>query len=151
MRLLPIAAAVLAATAARAGAGPPEESAVLEAEARRMDAMVRGDTGALGRILADDLTYTHASGVVDTKASLLSSLSSGRLKYKSIERADPRVRVYGDVAIVNGRAKVRNVTAQGVSAPFTILFTDVYLRKPDRAWQQVSWQSTRLPEPSPAP
>jgi hypothetical protein len=47
--------------------------------------MVKNDLEALGRMLPDDFTYTHASGVADTKATLLASLKAGRLKYKSID------------------------------------------------------------------
>ena len=32
-----------------------------------------------------------------------------------------------------------------------LLFTDVWVRQPDGKWQMVAWQSTRAPEPSPAP
>jgi hypothetical protein len=75
--------AVAGLAAASMPAAGPEEAAVLAAQKERMQAMVRGDVEALSRLLPDDLTYTHASGVIDTKASLLSSIQSGKLKYKS--------------------------------------------------------------------
>ena len=147
-------AAMALALAAGAGslpaASPAVEAAILDLEQQRVQAMLRGDVQALSRILADDLTYTHSSGTVDTKASFLDAISSGQLKYKAFDRSDLRVRAYGNAAVVTGRAAVQVDVAQKPSSP-TILFTDVYVRQPEGRWQMVAWQSTRLPDPSPAP
>jgi len=147
---LGLAVACLAAAAAQPAG--PEEAAVLAAQKERLQAMVRSDLDALGRLLPDDLTYTHASGVADTKASLLASIAAGKLKYKSFDPGQPRVRVYGNTAVLTGTATVQVESATIGPAPFQILFTDVYVRKPDGRWQAVAWQSTRPPAPpSPAP
>jgi len=141
------------ATASVAAAGP-DEAAVLAAQKERLQAMVRSDVDTLTRLLADDLTYTHASGIADTKASLLAAITAGKLKYKSFDPGQPRVRIYGNTAILTGTATVQvDSTMPGVGpAPFQILFTDVYVRKADGRWQPVAWQSTRpAPPPSPAP
>ena len=115
-------------------------------------ASVRGDVAALGRLLADDLTYTHASGVIDTKASVVSSIQSGKLKYKSIDPGQPRVRVYGNTAVLTGTATVQVESTMAGPAPFQIHYTDVYVKKGAGPWQAVAWQSTRPPAPpSPAP
>jgi ketosteroid isomerase-like protein len=144
--------AVACLAAASVPAAGPDEAAVLAAQKERMQAMVRGDVDALGRLLPDDLTYTHASGVADTKASLLSSIKSGKLKYKSIDPGQPRVRMYGNTAVLTGTATVQVESTMAGPAPFQILFTDVYVKKGDGAWQAVAWQSTRPPAPpSPAP
>jgi hypothetical protein len=147
---LGLAVACLAAAAAQPAG--PEEAAVLAAQKERLQAMVRSDLDALGRLLPDDLTYTHASGVADTKASLLASIAAGKLKYKSFDPGQPRVRIYGNTAVLTGTATVQVESATIGPAPFQILFTDVYVRKPDGRWQAVAWQSTRPPAPpSPAP
>jgi len=147
---LGLAVACLAAASAQPAG--PEEAAVLAAQKERLQAMVRGDLDALGRLLPDDLTYTHASGVADTKASLLSSIAAGKLKYKAFDPGQPRVRIYGNTAVLTGTATVQVESATIGPAPFPILFTDVYVRKPDGRWQAVAWQSTRPPAPpSPAP
>ena len=51
-------------------------------------------------LLADDLHYTHSSSSVDTKASLIEAITSGRSAYRKIERPQERIRVYGDSAVV---------------------------------------------------
>jgi hypothetical protein len=144
--------AALCLCASGALAAGPDEAAVLAAQKERLQAMVKSDLDALGRLLPDELTYTHASGVADNKASLLDSIKAGRLKYKAFDPGQPRVRLYGNTAVLTGIATVQVDSATIGPAPFQILFTDVYVRKPDGRWQSVAWQSTRPPAPpSPAP
>jgi hypothetical protein len=143
--------AVAGLAAASAQSAGPDEAAVLAAQKERLQAMVRSDLDALTRLLPDDLTYTHASGVADTKASLLESIRAGRLKYKAFDPGQPRVRIYGNTAVLTGTATVQVESTTIGPAPFQILFTDVYVKK-DGRWQAVAWQSTRPPAPpSPAP
>jgi hypothetical protein len=147
-----LALAVTALCASGAIAAGPDDAAVLAAQKERMQSMVKNDLDALGKLLPDDYTYTHASGAVDTKASLLASLKAGRLKYKSIDPGQPLVRVYGNAGILTGTATVQVDSATIGPAPFQILYTDVYVKKADGRWQPVAWQSTRPPAPpSPAP
>jgi hypothetical protein len=120
------------------------ESQIRQVENRRIQAMVKADTGELNQILADDLTYTHSSGQVDSKSQLMESLKSGARKYQAIEPDDVKVRVYGDTAIVTGKAKLKTVS-KGQESSFQVRFTDVYAKR-NGHWQMVAWQSTRLPE-----
>jgi hypothetical protein len=74
MKKLCIAAALfctLTASIAMAQHSAGAEPAVLAAEKARTTALVQGDIATLEKLLADDLTYVHASGKVDTKASFL--------------------------------------------------------------------------------
>jgi ketosteroid isomerase-like protein len=146
-----IAALVLGLAGPVRAADPPVEATIQDLDAQRMQAMVRGDLDTLRRLLGDDLTYTHASGIFDTKASLLDKIASGRLKYKSIERLDGSVRVYGGVAIATGHAAVQAQSAELGTLVLKLLFTDVWVRQTDGRWQMAAWQSTRMPEPTPAP
>ncbi len=118
---------------------------ILDLDTQRMRAMVHVDIAALDRILADDLTYTHTTGRVDTKATLLAALRSGELKYQMIEPKNVEARAYGDAAVVTGRATVA-VEAGNQKSSFQIRFTDVYVKRQGR-WQMCAWQSTRLPQP----
>ena len=60
------------------------------------------DYAALDRLLADDLTYTHSTAKVDTKATYLELLLSGRTRYQSLEPADVQIRIYGTTGVVTG-------------------------------------------------
>jgi hypothetical protein len=121
------------------------EPAVRATEQRRFHAMTTVDLGALDTLLAEELTYTHTTSEVDTKASLLDALRTSRLVYDSITPADVRVRVYGGSAVMTGTARVQ-VRANGALRRLSIRFTEVYVRRAGR-WELVVWQSTRLPEP----
>jgi hypothetical protein len=120
------------------------ESEIRQMENRRFQAMLKVDGEELNRLLADDLTYTHSSGAVDTKSQLIDSLKSGERKYQVIETQDVKVRLYGSAAVITGRARLKTVS-KGQESDFRVQFTDVYAKKKGH-WQMVAWQSSRLPE-----
>jgi ketosteroid isomerase-like protein len=119
------------------------EQEIRQREARRFEAIVRGDFAALDDILSDDLSYTHATGVHETKAEFVAKLKSGQLKYESLTPEDTLVRVYGTTGVVTGVARVK-VQVKGEPLSFHLRFTDVYVKK-DGRWQMVAWHATRLP------
>ena len=135
------AAVGLCATSA---AGEARKQEILAAEKARIAALVSDDYAALDRILADDMTYAHSSGVVETKTQFLNELRSGRLKYKALDHSNQTVRIYGDAAILSGTTKVHAVSA-GADVRPTLHFTTVYVRQ-NGMWRLASWQSTRLPD-----
>jgi ketosteroid isomerase-like protein len=140
MLVLPLAGA--AQTPARDGA----EQQVLQAEKDRFAAMVKGDKAALERLLADDLTYTHSSALFESKAEFIKSVTSGAIDYVSVtpSETDWKVRIDGNIAIVNGLAAV-NVVDSGKDLKFRLRFTTVHRNQGGR-WQLASWQATRLPQ-----
>ena len=119
---------------------------VLQAEKDRFAAMIKGDRAALERLLADDLTYTHSSALFEDKAQFIKSVTSGNIDYVSVtpSESDWKVRVEGNVAIVNGLAAV-NVVDQGKDLKFKLRYTTVHRNQGGR-WQLLSWQATRLPQ-----
>ena len=133
--------ATLVAASAGLRAQSPAEQAVRHAEDRRIKALVDDDFATLDTVLADDLTYGHSNGVLDTKASYMETLRSGKTKYMSIDRTPSVIRLYGDTAIVTGMA---TVALKGQPAPFTLRYTLAYVMR-EGQWRMVAWQSTRLP------
>ena len=119
------------------------EQEIRQQETLRFEAIVRGDVAALDGILSDDLSYTHATGVHETKAEFIGKLKSGQLRYESLTPEEMHVRVYGTTGVVTGLARVK-VRVKGEALSFQLRFTDVYVKKGDR-WQMVAWQATRLP------
>jgi ketosteroid isomerase-like protein len=139
-------ALLLAATfAIGQGAATSAEEAVRAADTARIQATVANDLQALDKAFGDDLTYTHSSGVMESKAQVLGKLRSGATRYHTIAPDDVKVRVYGDTAVMTGRAAV-NVTVDGRTSDLLLRFTCVYVHR-GGAWQFVAWQSTRLPQP----
>jgi ketosteroid isomerase-like protein len=146
--LLPLSLVLVVPAAwvhAREGKAPKPAPAdtVKAAELERFDAAQKNDLEALAKLLADDLTYTHSTGVLETKAVFLESLKSGKLQFKKIEPADLQVRVYGTSAVINGTAKLA-VVSEGQPKDVHIRFTDVWVSQAGR-WQMVAWQSSKLP------
>ncbi|MFM7320919.1 MAG: nuclear transport factor 2 family protein [Armatimonadota bacterium] len=127
---------------------PKAAEPALEADKARRDAMVAADIAKLTPLLADNLVYTHSSGKVDTKASLLEAIRTGSLDYEKIEPRDTVVRARGRTVVVTGIVTVAVKTPEG-SRSFDARFTAVHGRTQDNQWQLLVWQTTRLPEPAP--
>ncbi len=118
------------------------EREIRELETQRFRAMERVDVAALNRILSDDLIYTHANGLRQTKSELIGVLGSGDMKYESITTDDVRVRIFTEAAVVTGRALIK-IKAHGEEQSFDLCYLDVYVKQ-DGRWQMVAWQSSRV-------
>jgi ketosteroid isomerase-like protein len=116
----------------------PAEQAVLKVEQQWVDALIKADTAALEALYHDDLVYTHSSGVVDTKATYIDSIKSGKTKYESFDRSEIRVRLHGDAAIVTCRSviKVNNNT-------INVRYIHIYVKQKG-GWKMAAHQATRL-------
>ena len=131
---------------AQATAMGKAEQAVLQAEKDRFAAMTKVDEAALNKLLADDLTYVHTSALMQTKKEFIDSLKSGAIKYVSMtpNEADWKVRILGNVAIVNGAATV-HVVDHGNDLNFRLRYTTVHANR-SGSWQLLSWEATRFPQ-----
>jgi ketosteroid isomerase-like protein len=119
------------------------EQDILALEDRRCAAMTGQDAATLAQLLHDDLVYTHSSAVVDTKPSYVESIRSGKTRYRKIERAEQKVRVYGDAALVTGRAAIE-VEVDGKPKSLKLRYLNVWVKQAG-AWKFVAWQSTSIP------
>ena len=124
-------------------AATPEEE-VKAAEMTWVEGITKNDFAKLEKVLADDLYYLHSNNNVDTKASYIESLRSGKQKYASCKFNDMKIRVYGKAAVINGDANFEFVT-NGAPSKGHLRFTHVFI-KGSKGWQLVSHQSLRLPE-----
>ena len=120
-----------------------DEQAVLDAEDRRYRALVEGDLDTLERMFADELSYTHSSGAVDTKASYLEKLRSGYYVYETTEHPVDRVSVVGDCAIVVGRM-IADIQVQGRPKHLDNLALVVWTRA-HGSWQVLAFAPTVPP------
>jgi hypothetical protein len=121
---------------------------VLAREQARTAALEHSDVATLERIMADDVTYIHASGKVDTKKNYLDAIRSGQLRYISWRPMNLHVRVLGSGAgsgaVIDGEYAVKVTDSRVQPAPFdiNIFILTVYERR-NGQWQQIAWQSTR--------
>lgn len=129
--------------AATASAADATEQAVLAAHEKRRDATLAGDAAAVGSMMTDDLTFTHANAVVETKAEFLDALKTGRYQYKSLTDEERGVRVHGDTGIVSGTCRIV-VTAAGNDIDIRVRFTELWVKE-GGAWQMVLWHATNVP------
>ena len=120
-----------------------DERAVLAAEDSRYRAMVEGDLAALTELLAPGLSYTHSSGVRDTREDYLGKLRSGYYVYRRVEHPVDRVEVSGDGAIVAGRMTAA-VDVDGVPKRIDNLALAVWTRATG-TWQLLAYAPTPPP------
>ena len=117
---------------------------VKAAEMNWFNGITKNNFPLLEKVLADDLHYLHSTGVVDTKASYIKSMSSGKQKYASGKINDLKIRVYGNAALINGDANFEFVT-DGKPGKARLKYTHVFAKSP-KGWQLVSHQSLKVPE-----
>jgi hypothetical protein len=121
--------------------------ALKAAEQARFEAQVSADAKALGSLLDDGLEYTHSNGDLDTKKSFVDSLVTGTRDYISSVATIETVRIFGDVGVIRGKARVTVGGKDRQPQDLHIGYTDVWLWK-DGRWQMTAWRSARLPAPA---
>jgi ketosteroid isomerase-like protein len=126
------------------GVSMPQEKEILALEDVRFKAMMSGDVKLLDGLLHEDLIYTHSSAVLDTKASYLEAIRTGKTHYRSQKRFEERVRMCGDCALVTGRAEME-VEVNGAHKTLHLRYLDVWTKTP-QGWKFVAWQSTGIPQ-----
>ncbi|MGH7303968.1 MAG: nuclear transport factor 2 family protein [Candidatus Rokuibacteriota bacterium] len=117
------------------------EADVLRADDARFEAMRKADWAALDAALSDDLVYVHSTARQESKAEHLANLRGGKPHYLGIAPRDRRVRVVGNVGIVNGISDM-HVERDGKENRFTVRYLAVY-GKAGAGWRMIAWQSTR--------
>lgn len=126
------------------GVSMSQEKEILALEEKRFAAMLSGDVGLLDALLHQDLVYTHSSAVVDSKASYLEAIRTGKTRYESQKRFEERVRMCGDCALVTGRAEMQ-AEVNGVRKTLRLRYLDVWTKTP-QGWKFIAWHSTAIPQ-----
>ena len=121
------------------------EKAVMATLEAMGQATIKKDIPALDKIYHPDLTYSHSSAQVQTKAEVLKA-AAGAGVTESMTFHDTTIRIYGNVALVRGVNELRNGTqAEMHDNHLNILWVLVKGAGPS-GWQIVARQTTRLPE-----
>lgn len=85
-----------------------EEQEILDGVHEWSDAMLSNDTERIGAFMADDWVLVSERGMA-TREHFLSFVESGALRHESIEvLGEPRLRIYGDAAVITTRIKSRS-------------------------------------------
>lgn len=115
---------------------------VLKLEKEFSQAIVKNDTEAVGRFLADDWIIIDPDGGIIDRATFLGVMKSGALTHEMMESDDARVRIYGNTAIVTaltttkGKFKGQAFTTQERA-------TDVFVKQNGR-WECALSHLTRF-------
>ena len=123
--------------------GTPEraQAEVLAADEARHQALYRHDTSKLAWLVADELSYVHSSGYAEGKDLYIDRVRRARVRYEEAQRDPVNVRIYGEVAIIDGRIIQTGTSENGMSFRVDALFLSVWIKR-DGRWQMSAWTST---------
>lgn len=143
MKRILLALVMLALPAFCADTPSPDAKAVEDAERGWARGVTTNDYALLGRVLADDLSYTHSNGAFDTKESYIGNLKSGKAKYLKLDHSEIKVQLLSkDTAIAICRASVVTMS-NGKESPANLSLLHVYVKRGGR-WQMVAHQSCKV-------
>jgi ketosteroid isomerase-like protein len=109
------------------------------------DAIVKRDTTAIDRILADDYVLTTPEGRLVTKAQILQTFRSPgdpSFVIQGVDLAEMTIRVFGETALVSCRFTLK-VQSEGRKVETPFRHTDVFVKRPV-GWRCESRQATRI-------
>jgi ketosteroid isomerase-like protein len=119
-----------------------EDKEVLAALDAWKQATMKKDGAALDKLLHPDLTYSHSSGMTQTKADVIKAVTTGKASVEAIEFSDTTVRVYGKTALVKGVVDLHN-NADGKTTVAHLSILHVWI-KTSQGWQMVARHATKL-------
>jgi ketosteroid isomerase-like protein len=123
--------------------GRATEDSVRAVEMARGQALLRADTVALSRMVADEFVEISRLGTLRTKADNIRDISSGVLRLTTVQYDSLTVKVYGNVAVLQGIAD-NTGTLRGMPFSGKIRYMRIFVRR-DGRWQAVAMQQTPMP------
>lgn len=105
-------------------------------------AILAKDTAALDKMLAEDLVYGHATGIVDTKATYIAKVKSGKQLYQTLEQKKVRVNLYGDAALTHSWMHVTGINQDGKFDDKVMLIH--FWVKQNGTWRLAGHQTTKV-------
>jgi ketosteroid isomerase-like protein len=129
---------------ANAAAAPAASSATAQADIKKLVddlyvALSKNDTAALEKYYADDYVFVSIDGEMMNRSDRLAQLKSGELKIVSLQHEEPKIRVYGDTAVVNMKIK-QTVNLKGKESSGSGSSTIVFVKSKD-GWRIVNGQA----------
>ena len=101
-------------------------------------ALMSADLETLSRIFADDYVQHDESGKAFTKQNVLNNFRTGAIRYPSIVSTGRTIRVFGDMAVVNG-SESDEVEVAGRRTAVRYVYLDVLLKR-NGEWKLVASQ-----------
>jgi len=132
---------LIAALFVLAGLAFPQEADIRAAEQKWAKAILGKDTAVLNQVLGDQLIYAHSTGIVDTKASYIAKINSGKQLYEGVEHESMTVKLYGSTAVVHAKMHMRGVNQNG-KFDDRMLMLHVWVKN-GNDWQLVAHQTAK--------
>ena len=120
-----------------------DETAANEASEALRKAMLAADKAQLEALVADQLSYGHSSGKLETKAEFVNVIASKKTIYKSITLSDASAAVVGNNAILRHIFSAET-EADGKAGSARVGVLQVW-QKQDGRWKLLARQAFRLP------
>lgn len=125
---------------------------VIARERASVEAWRRKDKTFYADLLADDATYFSAHSPyldTDAKRNFLPKFEqyAEMLKYQDFQMHNPRVQIYGDVAVLTYQASVA-ATLNGQPLHYTAKMTSIYVRQ-GNVWRVAHGHESMNPAPRP--
>lgn len=118
------------------GSMTDEQLSVLYAQARYCQAITDADIDTLRVLVSEDMTYTHMSGMTQTREEYFADIADGSLRYFTIGMDSPKIKVCGDTATIS-YTSVLNANAYGARGTYRMKRTHYY-EKRDGEWIAVN-------------
>ena len=119
------------------------EAEVAALEESRQAALAAGDIEALSDLIADDYVHVHATALIHDKAAMLNHV---RKSPRTVASRSPKIRVYGEFAILTGEMINIAAGSGGAEPSRTRLYATQIARKIEGKWKFISFQTTRIPD-----
>jgi ketosteroid isomerase-like protein len=127
----------------RAGAEGGDEAAVNQVIENLRKAMIDADKARLEELVADQLSYGHSGGVIETKEQFIAVIVGKKTIYKSIALSEPSVALIGNNAIARHIFSAET-ESDGKAASARVGVLQVWQKQGDR-WKLLARQAFRLP------
>lgn len=104
--------------------------------------MIDPDKEVLEKLLHEDLSYVHSSGLIETKAMFIEALTSNNSDFKTMDLTEQTVKVIGNTAIV--RHKLMAETANKGVISTTKLNVMLIFTKVKGEWKLLARQAAKI-------
>ncbi|MBP3869398.1 MAG: nuclear transport factor 2 family protein [Faecalicoccus sp.] len=105
-----------------------EELEILYLQAMYCQAMTDADIDTMRKLVSEDMTYTHMSGMKQTREEYFADISSGKLNYFTIGIDKPVIQVNGDKAHIT-YTSILNANAYGAQGTYHMKGTHNYEKR----------------------
>lgn len=135
---------VMAGCATSGGVPAGDGKAEVTAAAERLRlAMIDPNASTLDGLVAEQLSYGHSGGRVDTKQSFIGDLVNGKSDFVTLDLTEQTVALSGDVALIR-HALAAQTNDSGKPGTVSLKVLQVWQRQGGQ-WKLVARQAVRTP------